>query len=398
MFANGECTQSISLLRDVTLRKQMEEDLRRRQNLESLGVLAGGIAHDFNNVLTGITSNLGILGMKLDKDSLEHKVTQTALHAADRAAELSKQLLTFSKGGDPLKEPTALAPLLRETTELSLHGSSSKVEYVLPEDLHAVEIDKGQIAQVVQNLVINADQAMPEAGLVKVAAENVAILAGDYLPLEAGNYVKISVEDRGVGISEEVAARIFDPYYTTKLAGHGLGLSITNSIVQKHQGHIAVRSKQNVGTTFEFYLPASLKRVASIEKSQTKFPSGSGRVLIMDDEKLIHDSVGGALEIMGYEVGHVYDGQAALQAYQAAMDQWNGYDIVIMDLTIPGAMGGRETIGKLRKIDSQARVLVASGYANDPVMANYAACGFSGRVVKPVVVAVLDETIKKILE
>ena len=216
--------------------------------------------------------------------------------------------------------------------------------------------------------------------------------------MEAGNYVKISVEDRGVGISEEVAARIFDPYYTTKLAGHGLGLSITNSIVQKHQGHIAVRSKQNVGTTFEFYLPASLKRVASIEKSQTKFPSGSGRVLIMDDEKLIHDSVGGALEIMGYEVGHVYDGQAALQAYQAAMDQWNGYDIVIMDLTIPGAMGGRETIGKLRKIDSQARVLVASGYANDPVMANYAAYCFSGRVVKPVVVAVLDETIKKILE
>jgi len=393
---NGEVRQFIGTFLDITERKDMEEEIRRNQNLESLGLLAGGIAHDFNNVLTGITGNLGVLDYTLDEGSVEHEVVATALRAAERASGLSQQLLTFAKGGAPVTEATSIEELLRETTELSLRGSKTKPAYCFAEYLCPVNIDKGQIAQVLQNLVLNADQAMPEGGTVKVVAENVEISDRDHLPLAKGPYVKISVVDQGIGMSDTVMAKIFDPYYTTKPAGHGLGLSIAYSIIQKHGGHIHVQSDIDVGTSFYFYLP-TVDQPLTPTMTRPELKRGAGRILLMDDEELIHASVGKMLDALGYEVDCVWDGKEALAAYQAAVDEGKAYDLAIMDLTIPGAMGGKEAIGELHQLDPRARVLVSSGYANDPIMANCEEYGFVGSLPKPVSMEKLAATVKEIL-
>jgi PAS domain S-box-containing protein len=394
----GGVKQFIGTFLDITDRKEMEEEIRRNQNLESLGLLAGGIAHDFNNVLTGITGNLSILDYTLDEDSAEHEMVATALRAAEQASGLAKQLLTFAKGGTPVTEVTAIEGLLRETTELSLRGSKTKPIYRFAEGLCPVNIDKGQIAQVLQNLVLNADQAMPEGGILTIAAENVEISDRDHLPLAEGHYVKVSVIDQGIGMSDLVMAKIFDPYYTTKPAGHGLGLSITYSIIQKHGGHINVRSNIDLGTTFDFYLPTVARSPTVATVARPVLEQGTGRILLMDDEELIHASVGKILEALGYEVDCVCDGQAALSAYQAAMEAGRAYALVIMDLTIPGAMGGKETIGALRELDPQALALVSSGYAHDPIMANYKGYGFAGSLAKPVSMKDLAAMVKEVLQ
>ncbi len=394
----GKVKQFIGTFLDITERKDMEEEIRRNQNLESLGLLAGGIAHDFNNVLTGITGNLSVLDYTLDEGSAEHEMVAMALRAAEQASGLSKQLLTFAKGGTPVTEVTPIEELLRETAELSLRGSKTKPVYRFAEGLCSVNIDKGQIAQVLQNLVLNADQAMSEGGILTIAAENVEISDRDHLPLAEGQYVKVSVIDQGIGMSGLVMAKIFDPYYTTKPAGHGLGLSITYSIIQKHGGHINVRSNVDLGATFDFYLPtvALSPIVATVAKPELE--KGTGRILLMDDEELIHASVGRILEVLGYEVDCVCDGQAALKAYQAAMEEDRAYALVIMDLTIPGAMGGKETIGALRELDPQALALVSSGYAHDPIMANYKEYGFAGSLAKPVSMKDLAAIVKEMLQ
>ena len=381
---------------DITERKHMEEELRKNQNLESLGVLAGGIAHDFNNVLTGVIGSLALLDLMLDKDSDAHRIAVEGKRAADRTRDLTQQLLTFAKGGAPIKEVTSIEALVRETTELSLHGSNTKPEFHLAENLHSVDIDQGQIGQVIQNLVLNADQAMPEGGILKVSAENVELSSHNSLLLTAGPYVRVSVVDQGIGMSEEVMAKVFDPYFSTKTSGHGLGLSITHSIVQRHDGHITVHSVQNVGTTFEFYLPAFQGHASTSPGQDRELARGTERILLMDDEELIHKTLGKALTLFGYQVHSAYNGEEALASYQAATAQ--PFDLAIMDLTIPGGSGGKETVEKLLAIDPQARVLVASGYANDPVMANYAEYGFVGAISKPVDIHELAETIKRILE
>ena len=382
---------------DVTDIRRMKEEVRKNQNLESLGVLAGGIAHDFNNVLTGVIGSLALLEKLVDKDSDAYKIAKESKQAANRTQDLTQQLLTFAKGGAPLKDAASIEELIRETTELSLHGSHMKPAYHLAENLHSVHIDKGQIGQVLQNLVLNADQAMPEGGMLKVSAENVELSAQDPLPLEAGDYVKVSVVDQGIGMSTEVMAKIFDPYYTTKPAGHGLGLSITHSIIQRHDGYITVRSEQNVGTTFEFYLPALQERATATREQEHIWARGTGHILLMDDEETIHRTVGRTLKLLGYEVESVYDGEDALQAYKAALETDTSFDIVIMDLTIPGAMGGQEAVGKLLEIDPQAKVLVSSGYADDPVMTHFAESGFAGQVTKPVDMQELADTVKRVL-
>ena len=375
----------------------MEEEIRKNQNLESLGLLAGGIAHDFNNVLTGIVGGLTVLERKLDKDCFEYRMTKTAMRATERAEELSHQLLTFAKGGVPVKELASIEELVRDTAELSLRGSNTKPAYRFAQDLHAVDIDKAQIGQVIQDLVLNADQAMPAGGTLTLAAENVEVADLDPLPMEQGSYVKISVADQGIGMPANVVARIFDPYYTTKSSGHGLGLSITYSIMQKHNGHIAVRSQQDAGTTFDLYLPAVRQQVPASSKAEPELAVGTGRILLMDDEELVHNSVGMMLEMMGYEVESVFDGEAMLQTYRTTVDKGVPYDVVIMDLTIPGAMGGKEAMSKLREFDPQACALVFSGYTNDPILADYRKFGFAGAVTKPVHMQQMAKTLKEAL-
>ena len=382
---------------DITDRRRMEEEIRRAHNLESLGLLAGGIAHDFNNVLTGVTGNLTLLQYYLNKDSEEYEIASEAKQAADRTRDLTQQLMTFARGGSPVKETASIEELLRETTGLSLRGSSSKPEFHFADDLSPLDVDTGQIGQVIQNLVLNADQAMPAGGLLEISAENIELTGDDPLPLRPGSYVKITVEDRGTGISQEMLSQVFDPYFSTKETGHGLGLSIAYSIIQRHDGHITVTSEQGLGTTFEFYLPASQKPPVTAPQKERELARGAGRILLMDDEETIHRVISRTLNKLGYDVKSVYAGEEALEAYKAAMETEEPFVAVIMDLTIPGGMGGKEAIGKLNEIDPQARVIVSSGYANDPVMADFAGHGFAGKVSKPVDIENLAGTVKKVL-
>ena len=334
----------------------------------------------------------------LNKDSMEYEIASDAQQAANKTKALTQQLMTFAKGGAPVKETASIEELIRETAGLSLRGSNTKPEYHFSDGLSSVDIDTGQIGQVIQNLVLNADQAMPSGGTLKISAGNVEIADGDPLPLESGPYIKVSVEDQGVGIPKSILSQVFDPYFSTKETGHGLGLSISYSIIQRHSGHIMVSSEVGVGTKFEFYLPASEKQASTSTEIEQELSVGTGRILLMDDEETIHQLVGRTLKVLGYEVKSVYDGDEALQGYKAALETDNPFDIVIMDLTIPGGMGGREAIGRLHEIDPQARVIVSSGYANDPVIANYEEYGFVGRVVKPIDVEDLADTVKSVLK
>jgi len=376
----------------------MEEELRRIHNLKSLGILAGGIAHDFNNVLSSVIIYLALLLQLMEKDSTEYELATEAKKAADRTKDLTQQLLTFSKGGMPFKETASIEDVLRESTELSLHGSNTKPVFHFPDNLLSVDMDTGQIGQVIQNLVLNADQAMPQGGTLKISGENVELSGEGPLPLEAGTYVKVSIADQGMGIPPSVLPDIFDPYFSTKQAGHGLGLAICHSIINKHDGHITVASEQGVGTTFEFYLPASDKQAVVItEEPEPELARGTGRILVMDDQGVIHQALGTGLTQLGYDVDSVYDGDEALQAYKAALAADKPYGVVIMDLTIPGGMGGKEAVKKLHEIAPEARVILFSGYSNDPVMANYEDYGFCAMVKKPIDWEELVSTVQRIL-
>ncbi|MBT4137588.1 MAG: PAS domain S-box protein [Candidatus Latescibacteria bacterium] len=397
MFSGNELTKVISLVRDITDRKRMEDEFRKTQNLESLGLLAGGIAHDLDNVLTGVLGSFSLLDMLLDKGTKAHQIAKEGLVAANRTRDLTQQLLTFAKGGAPIKEVASIQALIRETTDLLLHGSNTKPEYHLAEDLQAVHIDLGQIGQVVQNLVLNADQAMPEGGTLSIFAENIELSDQNPLPIAGGEYVKVTVGDQGVGMSDKIMAKIFDPYYTTKPTGHGLGLSITHSIIHRHDGYITVHSEKNVGTTFEFYLPALQEQATKTTEKDQELARGTGRILLMDDEVMIHATVGKMLKMLGYEVQSAHNGEEAVQKYQAALDEAEAYDLVILDLTIPGGMGGQEAVGKLLEIDPRACIIVSSGYANDPVMTRFTEYGFVGTVKKPVDLQELAETVKRVL-
>ncbi len=375
---------------------RQNEELARTQRLESLGFLAGGIAHDFNNMLTGVLGNLALLEMSVPRQSSDFRLVTAAQRAADRSIGLAQQLLTFSRGSSPVKEATAVEGLLRETTELFLRGSKVRPEYDFQEGLYPVEIDRGQIAQVIQNVVINGDHAMPEGGLLQISATNVTVPDND-LSMDAGPYVKISIEDEGPGIPEDVIPRIFDLYFTTKTEGNGLGLAVSHSIVSKHDGYITASSRVGAGARFDIHLPASVKQPDRIERAEKAIGKGVGRILLMDDDEIIQDTVGRMLEELGYEVDGVGDGVEALAAYRAAMAVDRAYDVVIMDLTVPGGMGGKEAISRLRRLHPGARVVVSSGYSNDPIMANHKDYGFDAVVQKPVDLGDLAETLRALV-
>jgi PAS domain S-box-containing protein len=369
--------------RDITDRKRLEEDLIRAQKLESLGTLAGGIAHDFNNLLVSILGNVSLSLLDADPASDTHRQLRVAERALLRAQSLTQQLLTFSRGGVPIKKVIAVGPVIREATEFSLRGSGVTCAVELPGDLWPVEADAGQIAQVVNNLVINADQAMPAGGALTVRAENVDSAHREIPALKPGRYVRLFVQDSGIGIPREHIGKVFDPYYTTKQKGSGLGLAVTYSIIRKHGGHIAVESAPGAGTTFTVYLPACDAGCAEAQADEGRIAGGKGRVLVMDDEPEVRETVGAMLERLGYTVELVESGARAVERYRESLRDAGPFDLVIMDLTVPGGMGGKEAIARLREMDPGVRAIVSSGYANDPVMANYAQYGFSGVVAKP---------------
>ena len=372
-------------IRDITTRKKMEEEILKSQKLESLGVLAGGIAHDFNNLLTGILGNISLTKMYLSAEDKGYVRLEEAEKASERARDLTQQLLTFSKGGAPVKKTASMQQIILDSSRLVLSGSNVRCEFFLADDLWLVEVDEGQMSQVVNNLIINADQAMPDGGIIEVSAENVLIDPRDDLALEPGRYVKISIVDHGIGIAEDALPKIFDPYFTTKKKGNGLGLATVYSILKNHDGHIIVESKINIGTTFNLYLPESEKcfLLGAGEEKHHALRIGTGRILVMDDEEVIREVASEMLEYLGYRVEVCGDGAEALELYRNAQATEEPFAAVIMDLTVPGGMGGREAMMKLLEIDQGVKVIVSSGYSNDPVIANYRDYGFCGVVAKP---------------
>ncbi|MHC1725622.1 MAG: PAS domain S-box protein [Syntrophobacteraceae bacterium] len=396
MELNGEETL-IVIVRDLSERKRMESELLRVQKLESLGVLAGGIAHDFNNILTAVVGNISLARMYAKDDAKVIRRLEEAENASMRARDLTFQLLTFSRGGTPIKEVVSLAEIVRQTSEFVMRGANAGCCFDLPEDLWQVEADPGQISQVMNNIVINAIQAMPDGGIIKIMARNMEAGQDLHLPISPGRYVRISVEDSGIGISKEHIPKIFDPYFTTKQDGSGLGLASSYAIVHKHGGYIAVESEPGAGTAFEVYLPAADVVIRPTGPEEKRLPGKSGRVLIVDDEKLILDVAGAMLTQLGCEVAFATEGSSAIDMYKEARSQGKPFDAVILDLTIPGGLGGKETIRYLLEIDPDVRAIVSSGYSNDPVMANFEEYGFRGFVSKPYRISDLSDVLRKVL-
>ena len=395
--AKGKVVAGMGVVEDVTEQKHLEEELLKSRKLESVGLLAGGIAHDFNNILTAILGNISLAKTRLDVEDNIYKYLESAEKASNRAKDLTQQLLTFSRGGAPIKKCASIAELLRETADFALRGSNVRYELILEEDLWWTEMDAGQISQVLQNLIINADQAMPEGGEIHIKAENVVISSGSPLPLKAGKYVKVSVIDHGIGIPEEHLSQIFDPYFSTKQKGSGLGLATTYAIIKKHEGHITVESRLGKGTTFTFYLPAIEQREIKVETEEEIAQPRTGKVLVMDDEEMVLEIAGQIIEHLGYQVQLVRDGEELISRYVDAMQNGKPFDAILVDLTIPGGMGGKEAVERLLKIDPNLRAVVSSGYSNDPIMANYQKYGFTGVVSKPYHMRELKRVLEEVI-
>ncbi len=388
----------VGVIVDITERRRMEEKLQNAAKMESVGILAGGIAHDFNNILTAVLSNLTLLELDLSGMPEQAAMVDEAVRATKRASELTLQLLTFSKGGDPVRTAVHLPDVVREAATFSHRGSGVKIEFEMPVALWAANVDKAQIGQVIQNLVINATQAMAKGGTLRIAASNDRVLAGAHAGLPAGDYVRFTVADTGAGIAPENLGKIFDPYFTTKVQGHGLGLATVYSIIKRHQGHIEVESAVGRGTTFTVWLPAAT--TAPLPQEQPKGferAEAGGRVLFMDDEEPILRMAEKLMARMGLEFESVADGAQAIERYKAAQAAGRPFDLVVMDLTIPGGMGGKEAISVLLGIDPGVKVIVSSGYSSDLAMADFREHGFRGMVAKPYDVSELASAIRDVL-
>ncbi|MBU4233538.1 MAG: response regulator [Proteobacteria bacterium] len=382
---------AIETIRDVTEHQKAEAERLRFSKLESLGTLAGGIAHDFNNILTAILGNIGLAMLEGKTEGRGLERLTKAEEACLRAHGLAQQLLTFAKGGAPIKKLASMAKLLRDSAELVLAGSKTRCDFSLPEDLWGVDVDEGQIDQAISNLLINADQALAEGGTIKVAAHNVLWEEGSDLPLPTGKYVKVTIADQGIGIPFKYLHKIFDPYFTTKHKGSGLGLATAYSIIKNHSGYLKVESEVGEGTTFYLYLPALDGRISPQEEETAKPVTGRGRILVMDDEEMVREVLGKMLTRLGYEAEMAKDGEEAIQTFATAKESGRPFDMAILDLTVPGGMGGKEAAAILLKIYPQIKAIVSSGYSDDPIMADFKKYGFSNVIAKPYRILKLSE-------
>jgi len=395
---DGAPHSSVATLQDVTELRQSEQRLQRLDRLESLGVLAGGIAHDFNNILAVILGNLSVAARLPDAGPRTRAALVEAEDASKRARELAQQLVTFAKGGTPIKRIASIAAIVREAAGFYLRGSNVAVDLAIPDDLWLSELDPAQMSQVLQNLFINAVQAMPNGGTVHVDAENVELTESAAVPLPAGRYVRIRVRDEGVGIPSKDLDRVFDPYFSTKDGGTGLGLATAYSIVLRHGGHLRVESTPGEGATFSVWLVASEStEVATAPERTATRALPRARILLMDDEAGVRRLAARILGARGLEVDAVANGHEAIAAYASAIQSEKPYDAVILDLTVPGGLGGVETLERLRALDQGVRAIVSSGYSAAPVMADCRAYGFAAAVPKPYTASELESVVLDVL-
>lgn len=395
----GRMAGVVLVFRDETANKRLERELQRANKLESLGVLAGGIAHDFNNALTGIIAHIGLAKLDLPGESETHQMLTEAEQACRRATSLTRQLLTFSRGGMPVRRPVPLDPLIRETATFAATGSPSRCSFDIAPNLETAEIDEGQIGQVIHNLVLNASQAMPGGGLITIAARNVQV-GPDGVPgasLEPGRYVRIAVQDQGPGVPAEFIDRLFDPYFTTKERGSGLGLAVAYAVAQNHDGALTVESRPGMGATFSLYLPAAAAAEPGGGGPGPSTAARSADILFMDDEETIRRGMSEVLTRLGHRVTLAADGDEAVRLFQARMAGGRPFDLVILDLTVPGGVGGYEAIARLRQIDPGVRAIASSGYSDNPVMAKARELGFAGILPKPYTPSELSEAIARVL-
>ncbi|PKM80899.1 MAG: hypothetical protein CVU88_04335 [Firmicutes bacterium HGW-Firmicutes-13] len=389
------------VIRDVTERKKMDEEYFKASKLESIGILAGGIAHDFNNILAIIVGNISLARIYLNnKDDRVFQRLKDAEKACLQAKELTHQLQTFARGGAPVKKVFFIEELIQETTTLSLSGSNVQCQFSFPKNLFSVEVDEGQINQVINNLIINAVQAMPEGGKIYVKAENAAVDkfgAENNLPLKEGEYVKISFQDEGIGIPKKQHQKIFYPFFTTKKEGSGLGLATAYSIIKRHDGYITLESEEGVGTTFHIFLPASSKFKKIEKEAEKQLLTGKGKILVMDDEQEIRKVAGEMLSVLGYEAEFAGDGEEAVTQYKKAKKSGRSFDAVILDLTVPGGMGGKKALMEMLKIDLEAKAIVSSGYSDSPVISSYHEYGFKDFVAKPYKIEDLANVLHKVI-
>ncbi|MFH2058598.1 MAG: ATP-binding protein [Pseudomonadota bacterium] len=387
------------ILEDITDKKFHLNESIKSEKLSSIGILAGGIAHDFNNILTGLYGNIALAKLELDSDSEAALLILDAEQSMLKATDLTQQLLIFAKGGDPIKETISIGQTIKDTAKFNLSGSNIKLETHFDEQLWPVNADKGQINQVISNLVINARHAMPDGGHLTITGTNIELKNNEIASLVKGNYVKIIVQDDGIGIPNECLSRIFDPYYTTKHAGSGMGLATSFSIIKKHQGWITATSNPGKGAVFHIFLPADTTKedIMLLERDVGDSNVASANILIMDDDDQVCIIAQKMITRFGYQSFIVHDGKQAIEAYQQAINNAVAYDLVLMDLTIPGGMGGKDAILKILDIDPDAKAVVISGYSNDPVLANYQDYGFKGMLVKPFKISELKEVLEKAL-
>ncbi len=391
----------VAFIRDITERKKTEAELQKIQKLQSVGVLAGGIAHDFNNILMGLFGNISLAKNDIPPDHASFKPLEDAEKSMNRAIRLTKQLLTFSKGGEPIIESVDLGSVIEEVAQFDLSGSDVRLFHEQAPDLWRARVDKGQIQQVISNLTTNARQAMPNGGHLHIRLENETIKDSAMNGLCPGKYIRVTVQDEGGGISPAIIDRIFDPYFTTKQSGCGLGLATTHSIVVKHGGHIAVVSQLGKGTTFTLYLPASdvLDPVADKPADTSRgVVSPSTRILVMDDEEYIRMIVPRWVKELGCTTLAAADGCEAVKLYQQAMERGAPFDVLILDITIPGGMGGYEVLKEILAINPDAKAIVSSGYADSPMMSKYSFYGFMGVLPKPYTQSQLHEVLAQVLK
>lgn len=398
---NEKLVGILGFCRDITDRKKMEEELIKTKKLESIGVLSRGIAHDYNNLLSVIMGAVSIGKLYVRPNDKVFSILEKVEEASNKAKDLTSRLLKFSKVGVPRKKPVMIADLLKDTANFVLSGMNTHCEFSIAEDLWPVTIDEAEIGQATAHVITNAQEAMAGRGTIRIHARNMAADTKKEFLVRAGNYVVISIQDEGVGIPEEHLGRVFDPYFSTKeigtQKGMGLGLAVTHSIIEQHAGYMSLESEVGRGTTFHILLPALMSKPGETETGTAITTGGKKKVLLMDDKTMIRETTGKMLHRLGYEISYARDGREAVALYKKAHEEGRFFDVVILDLTVQGGMGGEEAIRRILEIHPAARVFISSGYPDHPVMEHYERYGFCGAIVKPYTIQELGGILEGVL-